>query len=478
MALTNATTLADYGAGIGTQGATLKVDATNKRVGVGTDSPAGPEGSLQVGTGITFFGNTGIVSAIGGKFSGDFTVGGTLTYEDVSNIDAVGIITAQSHVSIADSILHTGDTDTSIRFPAADTFTVETAGTERLRTDSAGRLLVGTTGSSKNATIVAQGNSDNSASSAEFYLQRGQATPADGATFGTIVFGDSGGGQGATIVSQRDGGTWSGSSKPGRLIFGTTADGATAVNERVRIDSSGRLLVGTGGSDQDALLTVARTGNGGTTPSTISSATVATFRATGGLGHEAHVSILGGSTGASQLNLGDRDDEDVASIRYDHNNNFMQFNVSAAERIRIGASGQIGIAGANYGSSGQVLTSKGSGSAVAWESVSTGISTEAATVTNGQTTLLDLGSAQDHKLTCTGTVTISCTGGTEAESHTVRVINSGTATIGFSTYFVFPSGSAPSLPTADGAISLISFTVNRVGAAGTQLLAGASVNYS
>ena len=410
--------------------------------------------------------------------SGSVSIAGTLTYEDVTNIDSVGIITARSDISIADKIIHTGDTNTAIRFPAADTFTVETAGTERLRTDSAGRLLVGTTGSSKNATIVTQGNSDNSASSAEFYLQRGQATPADGATFGTIVFGDSGGGQGATIVSQRDGGTWSGSSKPGRLIFGTTADGATAVNERVRIDSSGRLLVGTGGSDQDALLTVARTGNGGTTPSTISSATVATFRATGGLGHEAHVSILGGSTGASQLNLGDRDDEDVASIRYDHNNNFMQFNVSAAERIRIGASGQIGIAGANYGSSGQVLTSKGSGSAVAWESVSTGISTEAATVTNGQTTLLDLGSAQDHKLTCTGTVTISCTGGTEAESHTVRVINSGITTVGFSTYFLFPSGSAPSLPTADGAISLISFTVNRVGAAGTQLLAGASVNYS
>ena len=137
MALTNATTLADYGAGIGTQGATLKVDATNKRVGVGTDSPAGPEGSLQVGTGITFFGNTGIVSAIGGKFSGDFTVGGTLTYEDVSNIDAVGIITAQSHVSIADSILHTGDTDTSIRFPSAGTFTVETNG-RKTSIDSAG----------------------------------------------------------------------------------------------------------------------------------------------------------------------------------------------------------------------------------------------------------------------------------------------------------------------------------------------------
>ena len=93
MALTLATELADYASGIGTQGATLKIDADNKRVGVGTTNPQGPEGTLQVGTGITFFGNTGIISAIGGKFSGDFTVGGTLTYEDVQNVNSSGIVT-------------------------------------------------------------------------------------------------------------------------------------------------------------------------------------------------------------------------------------------------------------------------------------------------------------------------------------------------------------------------------------------------
>ena len=36
------------------------------------------------------------------------------------------------------------------------------------------------------------------------------------------------------------------------------------------------------------------------------------------------------------------------------------------ERIRIGPAGQIGIAGANYGTSGQVLTSGGSSGAVSW----------------------------------------------------------------------------------------------------------------
>ena len=107
-----------------------------------------------------------------------------------------------------------------------------------------------------------------------------------------------------------------------------------------------------------------------------------------------------------------------------------------------------------------------------------GISTAAATVTNGNTALLNLDNAQDHKITTTGTTTLSCTGGSEGDSHTIRVVNSGISTVGFSTYFLFPSGNAPVMPTASGSISLISFTVHRVGTAGTQLLAGASLNLS
>lgn len=106
-----------------------------------------------------------------------------------------------------------------------------------------------------------------------------------------------------------------------------------------------------------------------------------------------------------------------------------------------------------------------------------GLSTAAATVA-GIVTTLDLSSAQDHKLTVSGISTITVKGGTEGDSHTVRIINSGITTVGFSTFFLFPSGADPSMPTADGAISLISFTVNRVGAGGTQLLAGAALNYS
>ena len=87
----------------------------------------------------------GIVVSGVGTFSGNVSIGGTLSYEDVTNIDSVGIITARSDISIADKIVHTGDTNTAIRFPAADTFTVETAGSEALRIDSSGRLLAGAT---------------------------------------------------------------------------------------------------------------------------------------------------------------------------------------------------------------------------------------------------------------------------------------------------------------------------------------------
>ena len=132
----------------------------------------------------------------------------------------------------------------------------------------------------------------------------------------------------------------------------------------------------------------------------------------------------------------------------------------------------------NINSSGIITATSFSGSGANLTNLpAAGISTAAAAVA-GILTTLDLSSAQDHKLTVSGISTITVKGGTEGESHTVRIINSGITTVGFSTFFLFPSGADPSMPTADGAISLISFTVNRVGAGGTQLLAGAALNYS
>ena len=108
--------------------------------------------------------------------------------------------------------------------------------------------------------------------------------------------------------------------------------------------------------------------------------------------------------------------------------------------------------------------------------ISVGITTESITP-SGITTHLLLSSADDHKVLATGNVTIDVTGGTEAASHQVRIENVGIATVGFSTAFQFPSGGTPSLPTTSGSISLISFTIHKVGASGTTLLSGASVNF-
>ena len=72
----------------------------------------------------------------------------------------------------------------------------------------------------------------------------------------------------------------------------------------------------------------------------------------------------------------------------------ISFNTNGGERLRIGPLGQIGLAGGQYGSAGQVLTSQGSGSAVQWTTVasSVGITTNIAngyTQGAGATTTID-----------------------------------------------------------------------------------------
>ena len=124
---------------------------------------------------------TGVVVTGVATFNNQVSIAGTLTYEDVTNVDSTGIVTAKSgikvtggeilvgsgfsvgqagvvtatsfvgniggtptfsgDITIPDKIIHDGDTNTAIRFPAADTFTVETASSERLRIDSSGHVF-------------------------------------------------------------------------------------------------------------------------------------------------------------------------------------------------------------------------------------------------------------------------------------------------------------------------------------------------
>ena len=119
-----------------------------------------------------------------------------------------------------------------------------------------------------------------------------------------------------------------------------------------------------------------------------------------------------------------------------------------------------------------------SGSGANLTGIDVGLSTASAQV-SGITTVIDL-SKDDIRIDCTGNVTVDTRGGSEGASHTLRIVNSGISTVSFNSYFKFPSGGTPNLPTANGAISLISFTVHTQGRVGVAsvFLAGSSVNFS
>ena len=127
---------------------------------------------------------------------------------------------------------------------------------------------------------------------------------------------------------------------------------------------------------------------------------------------------------------------------------------------------------------GRVAATSYTGDGSSLTGISVGISTASAQV-SGITTVIDL-SKDDIRLDCSGLVTIDTKGGTEGNSHMLRIVNSGIATVSFNSYFKFPSGGTPALPTASGAISLITFSVHTQGRVGVAsvFLAGSSVNFS
>ena len=277
-------------AGVSTFTGAINADAT-------TDSTSVTTGALIVDGGVGIAKNVYIGAGL--------SVAGTLTYEDVTNVDSVGLITAKSGVNvsggqlqvgvaysvgaagivtaaggsftgdvdIADKIVHTGDTNTAIRFPAADTVSVETGGTESFRVDSSQRLLKGLTSSrgnygnntsgvdyglqveglnAVNSTIALVRNS-NDANDGGIVLGKTRATSVGGNTvvqagddLGTITWAGSDGTSlqfGAEIFAEVQTGVGN-DDLPTDLIVKTNG-GSTSTSERLRITSAGQLLVGT-----------------------------------------------------------------------------------------------------------------------------------------------------------------------------------------------------------------------------------------
>jgi len=189
-------------------------------------------------------------------------------------ITTTGIVSHALGTAGAPTVTFTGDTDTGIYSPGADILAFVKGGAEAMRIDSSGRLLVGTSsavpvginpGFQLASLATANGahfnisrfNNDSGAGALSFGKSRSGTVGTVGTvgsillnndTLGAISFYGDDGEDLNTIAASIQAfvdGTPGENDMPGRLVFSTRADGAASPTERLRIDSSGRLLVGT-----------------------------------------------------------------------------------------------------------------------------------------------------------------------------------------------------------------------------------------
>ena len=145
-----------------------------------------------------------------------------------TTLSATGVTTVQAGTAAAPSITTTGDTNTGIFFPAADTIAFSEGGAEAMRIDSSGNVGIGTaspTQTAANRTVL----SVNGTTTAIVNLNAGGVNKSylffDGTN--TNLNAISG-----LLTLQND--------SASAITFNTNG-----ANERMRIDSSGNLMVGT-----------------------------------------------------------------------------------------------------------------------------------------------------------------------------------------------------------------------------------------
>jgi len=145
-------------------------------------------------------------------------------------------------------------------------------------------------------------------------------------------------------------------------FYTSTGSGVSNLLQRMTIRSDGRVGINitdpdSYNNDADALVVSAPSGGGNNSGITIRS----NYQGNGS------IYFADGSSG---------NDAYKGYVVYNQPNDIMYLGVQNATKFQINANGAIGLSGSNYGSSGQVLTSQGSGSAVQWATPSAGGHTE------------------------------------------------------------------------------------------------------
>ena len=251
--------------------------------GIGSTGSVNTSGII---TATSFFGSGSGLTGVGLGTTGSINTSGIITASSFSGNGsgltgvAATTLTIGAGTTALPSISPTGDSNTGIFFPSADTIAFAEGGAEAMRVDSSGRLLIGISTARSNyfsasaaPALQVEGSSTatsaisairNSADDNQSYVILAKSRSA---AYGVVLSGDSIGEinfqaadgtnfvPAARITAAVDG-TPGTNDMPGRLVFSTTADGAASPTERVRLDSSGRMLVGTS-SSTDAKVVIA-----------------------------------------------------------------------------------------------------------------------------------------------------------------------------------------------------------------------------